>query len=685
MGTSLQTAPSRRSAARKASRSPARLACSIAKKTALAAILAGRIKKGDVIVIRYEGPRGGPGMREMLSPTSAIMGRGLGSDVALITDGRFSGGTHGFVVGHITPEAFVGGPLALVKNGDGITIDGRRRTLTLDITAKELAARRRQWRPRRPRYARGVLAKYAKSGVDGQHRRSDRLIQEFVDHSSPVNALERSPKYRIQPSSALRFAPLLRTVCSVREAHMRRVSVIGLAVLLLAAGVAVAGAQSFLGGVRGAVKDSNGVIPGAQVVLTEQQTGATRTVETNQVGEYVFSAIPAGTYTVQASLTGFKTFVQSRPPNRHAAVRDAWTSHSMSARLEETITVTGQSALVETSNASTGTLLNTETMAALPSAARTAFMMGTTVPTVIPSGDTQFNRQQDQTNVALMSLGGGTRRGNNYTLDGVPITDMRNRASAHPSIESLEDVKVQVHTYDAEMGRTGGGVFNTTLKSGTNTFRGNGFYQVRPIWGQTNNYFSELAGRPKPESPYRLAGGAVGGPIVKNKTFFWFTTEGYDDTQTRNVSALFPTAAMRSGDFSALTNARRTAGHHLRPADGAAVPGQPDSDEPHQSRGGQHAALLAAARHRPGQRQRQLHAHVAHQEQVRAALLGQARAQDHRQRLAERLLPVQQDTGAVRELLRLGRSERAEPLRRSQRLLPRCESRRFSRSTTPGS
>ena len=88
------------------------------EEDALAAILAGRIKKGDVVVIRYEGPRGGPGMREMLSPTSAIMGRGLGSDVALITDGRFSGGTHGFVVGHITPEAFAGGPLALVKNGD---------------------------------------------------------------------------------------------------------------------------------------------------------------------------------------------------------------------------------------------------------------------------------------------------------------------------------------------------------------------------------------------------------------------------------------------------------------------------------------------------------------------------------------------------------------------------------------
>lgn len=132
------------------------------EEKALEAILAGKIKKGDVIVIRYEGPRGGPGMREMLSPTSAVMGCGLGKDVALITDGRFSGGTHGFVVGHITPEAFDGGPLAIVKNGDGITIDGVNHKITLDVPAKEIAARLAKWKKPKPRYHRGVLAKYAK-------------------------------------------------------------------------------------------------------------------------------------------------------------------------------------------------------------------------------------------------------------------------------------------------------------------------------------------------------------------------------------------------------------------------------------------------------------------------------------------------------------------------------------------
>ena len=139
------------------------------EEKALEAILAGKIKKGDVIVIRYEGPRGGPGMREMLSPTSAVMGCGLGKDVALITDGRFSGGTHGFVVGHITPEAFDGGPLAIVKNGDGVTIDGVNHKITLDVSAKEIAARLTKWKKPKPRYNRGVLAKYAKLVSTASH------------------------------------------------------------------------------------------------------------------------------------------------------------------------------------------------------------------------------------------------------------------------------------------------------------------------------------------------------------------------------------------------------------------------------------------------------------------------------------------------------------------------------------
>ncbi|MCX7183844.1 MAG: dihydroxy-acid dehydratase [Nitrosospira sp.] len=132
------------------------------EETCMAAILARGIQPGDVVVIRYEGPKGGPGMREMLSPTSALIGEGLGDSVGLITDGRFSGGTYGMVVGHVAPEAFVGGTIALVHEGDSITIDAEQRLLQLNVAEEELARRRAAWQPPAPRYTRGVLAKYAK-------------------------------------------------------------------------------------------------------------------------------------------------------------------------------------------------------------------------------------------------------------------------------------------------------------------------------------------------------------------------------------------------------------------------------------------------------------------------------------------------------------------------------------------
>ncbi len=132
------------------------------EESCLDAILAGKINAGDVVVVRYEGPKGGPGMREMLAPTSAIIGAGLGDSVGLITDGRFSGGTYGLVVGHVAPEAAVGGTIGLVEEGDSITIDAHSKLLQLNVSDDELAKRKAQWQPREPRYTRGVLAKYAK-------------------------------------------------------------------------------------------------------------------------------------------------------------------------------------------------------------------------------------------------------------------------------------------------------------------------------------------------------------------------------------------------------------------------------------------------------------------------------------------------------------------------------------------
>src|SRR5258708_2231832 len=124
------------------------------------AIMARKIKAGDVLVIRYEGPKGGPGMQEMLAPTSALIGQGLGDSVGLITDGRFSGGTWGMVVGHVAPEAFVGGLIAMIKEGDSITIDAHKLLLQLNVDDAEIARRRAAWQPPKPRYTRGLLAKY---------------------------------------------------------------------------------------------------------------------------------------------------------------------------------------------------------------------------------------------------------------------------------------------------------------------------------------------------------------------------------------------------------------------------------------------------------------------------------------------------------------------------------------------
>src|SRR4051812_11739015 len=325
--------------------------------------------------------------------------------------------------------------------------------------------------------------------------------------------------------------------------------------------------QGFQGGIRGSLKDAGGVVPGVEVTLTNEQTNVKRSTSTNERGEYNFANVDPGNYKVSAALQGYKTVERGgiRVGTQQFLTLDLVMEVGA---IEESVTVTGQAPLIETGNASQGTVLDSAALQTLPAPGRNAFMIGTTVPTVIPSGDTQFNRQQDQTNASLISLGGGTRRGNNYTLDGVPITDLRNRQSANPTIEALDDVKVQVHTYDAEMGRTGGGVFNTTLKSGSNNFHGSAFYQTRPVWGQVNNYFSEITRRvatangntalaalsEKPDSVYYLPGGGFGGPIKKDRTFFWFSTEDYHDVSTRNVSVTFPTAAERAGDFSGLVN-----------------------------------------------------------------------------------------------------------------------------------
>src|SRR5437867_3637998 len=328
--------------------------------------------------------------------------------------------------------------------------------------------------------------------------------------------------------------------------------------LLVVAGAAAVNAQQFTGGVRGAVRDANGVIPGVTVTLANEATNISRDVVTNEAGQYNFPAVPPGTYTLTVRLTGYKTYESKglTVGTQQFITLDVTLDVG---RLEESIIVTGQSPLIDTSNASTGAVLDRQALEALPAPGRNAFLIGITVPTVMPVGDPQFNRQQDQTNASRVSLGGGGIRANNYLLDGVPISELRGRAVLNPTIEAVEEVKVQIHTYDAEMGRTGGGVFNVTAKSGTNDYHGSAFYQTRPVWGQSENFFNAAAGLTKQESGladayYRLYGGGIGGPIVKNRTFFWTATEGYRSGTTRNQQEIWPSLNQRGGDFSHTTS-----------------------------------------------------------------------------------------------------------------------------------
>jgi hypothetical protein len=335
---------------------------------------------------------------------------------------------------------------------------------------------------------------------------------------------------------------------------VRVLSGLSVGIWLLSSAADVSG-QTFQGGLRGAVKDAQGVIPGATVTLTNENTGVSRDTVTNDSGEYSFQALDPGIYGIKASVTGFKSF--ERRGVRIATQSFVTLDITLEVgALEETITVTADAPLIETSNASHADVLDAKTLETLPSVGRNVFLMAVTVPTVQSSGDTHWNRMQDQSGASTLSMGGGGVRANNYLLDGFPITDLQNRSSTNPSAEMVEDVRVQVHTYDAEMGRTGGGVFNTTARSGSNTFRGSAFYLTRPSGLVGPNFFNEIRGIPTNDQYWRNGSGGVGGPVFRNKTFFFFAAEVYRDGQSQNDGLHVPTAAMRNGDFSALRNAQ---------------------------------------------------------------------------------------------------------------------------------
>jgi hypothetical protein len=314
-------------------------------------------------------------------------------------------------------------------------------------------------------------------------------------------------------------------------------------------------AQTFHGGVRGAVREPGGVVPGVALTLVNEATNATRSTVTNNVGEYAFVNVDPGKYTLKVTMQGFKP-IESK--GIHVGTQQFLTlDFSLEVgSLQEAVTVEGQASALETSNAAVGSTLDEATLQTLPTAGRNPFFLATITPAVTHTGDPQFVRQQDQTNSSLLSLAGGPRRGNNYTLDGVSIVDIRNRATIIPPIDGLEEVKVQVSTYDAEMGRTGGGVFNATGKSGANQWHGSLLGQTRPGGARSLAFFARKAcdegtgSCEKPDTYYYLYGGSLGGPIQKDKTFFWLSFDGYKTKTTDDAVVRAPNEAELDGDFS---------------------------------------------------------------------------------------------------------------------------------------
>ena len=339
--------------------------------------------------------------------------------------------------------------------------------------------------------------------------------------------------------------------------------------------------------------------------------------------------------------------------------------------IAESVTVTGQSPIIETSNASQGTVLDSAALQALPSPGRSAFMIGTTVPTVIPTGDTQFNRQQDQTNASLLSLGGGTRRGNSYTLDGVPITDMRNRAVANPTIEALEDMKVQVHTYDAEMGAHRRRRVQHDAEVGDEQLP---WHRLLPDPADfaLEEQLLQRQGEPRRSPTTRTTSAASASADRSSRTgrSSGSRARTIPMSQTRNAAEVMPTALERAGDFSRTTNAAGVPVVIYDPLTRQPFPGNVIPGQPHQPGVRRDAEVSAAARFERLQRQRQLQPHVADQVQVDAGIHRQGRAQVHRPGVADRFLSLQPVGRAVRELLRDGRPDRAEPVCRPARLPP---------------
>lgn len=316
-------------------------------------------------------------------------------------------------------------------------------------------------------------------------------------------------------------------------------------------------AQSFYSGIRGAILDQKGsTIPNARVSLTDELNGVVRLTTTGADGSYVFNQVIPSTYSVSAEISGFK---KSQQKNIVIATQE---QKILDFALEigdtsQTINVTGEAPLIETAAASQGQVLTDQQLTELPNIGRNPFITSKLAQNVIQVGNPVMNRMQDQSSTGLISIAGGLVWQNNFFMDGIPIGDWQGRPIVIPSIEAVSEVKIQANTYDAEMGRTGGGVFNTILKSGTNNLHGTAYGAIRRTDMNANLFFNNAAGLPRGNSPNDNWAANLGGPIFvpkvyngKNRAFFFLALEGYNNTEAASLRSYVPTALERLGDFS---------------------------------------------------------------------------------------------------------------------------------------
>ena len=334
---------------------------------------------------------------------------------------------------------------------------------------------------------------------------------------------------------------------------MRR-AVLCLVVALLVP--AVVAAQAVTGTILGVITDSTGaVMPGTTVTLTNTGTGLVRAVTTDNNGEFTAPSLPTGRYTVKAELSGFKTVTV---PDVTLGVDQHYRLNMKLevGAVEESVTVTGASPLIQTSTSELGTTVSEEQIKTLPLNGRNFVNLTRTVPGVVrgvPGANIDGAGSLAWRASASFSANGQRPRDNNYMLDGVDNNETwLQTVVLFPSVDALDEFKLQTSTYSAEFGRSLGGVVNLQIKSGANAMHGSAFEFLRNSKFDENNYFNDLAGRAKPDFSQHQYGGTISGPIVKDKTFYFFDYQGYHVNQGATYLSTVPSAKMRAGDFSEL-------------------------------------------------------------------------------------------------------------------------------------